>query len=133
MKHDIAIVCEVCIDPAFIGWIGWPRPGEKAYAVAREYKLPRPVIKLRCHGAVMQVDGPVFEATPPAVDVIDITGERNAFYACFADDLPDHPGCEDYVYRACVCRGLSTQKAGALGTLARRKELKEVYEITYFS
>lgn len=102
-------------------------------AFARENKLPRAVIKLGSRGAVMQTDERVCQADPPAVDVIDTTGAGDAFDAGFIDALLDHADPEDCLRRACICGSLSTRKAGALGALPRREELRETYEITYTS
>jgi sugar/nucleoside kinase (ribokinase family) len=102
-------------------------------AFARENGLPRAVIKLGSRGAVMQVDDRLYEAPSPAVDVIDTTGAGDAFDAGFIDALLDHADPEDCLRRACICGALSTRKAGALGALPRREELREIYELTYTS
>ncbi len=102
-------------------------------AFARMNKLRRAVIKLGPRGAVMQVDGRVYEAASPAVAVVDTTGAGDAFDAGFIDALLDHADPEDCLRRACICGALSTRKAGALGALPSREELREIYELTYTS
>ena len=110
--------------------------GSEAYAYlafARQNNLPRSVIKLGSRGALMQVNGRIYEVASPAVDVIDTTGAGDAFDAGFIDALLDHADPEDCLRRACICGGLSTRKAGALDALPRREELMEIYELTYTS
>jgi sugar/nucleoside kinase (ribokinase family) len=102
-------------------------------AFARKNGLPTAVIKLGSRGAIMQVDGKTYEAVSPMVDVIDTTGAGDAFDAGFIDALLDHADPEDCLRRACICGGLSTRMAGALGALPRREELREIYEHTYTS
>jgi sugar/nucleoside kinase (ribokinase family) len=70
---------------------------------------------------------------PPVVDVVDTTGAGDAFDAGFIDALLDDAEPEDCLRRACICGGLSTRVAGALGALPNRKELRKVYEETYTS
>jgi sugar/nucleoside kinase (ribokinase family) len=101
--------------------------------LAQEIGLRRAVIKLGSRGAVMQVNGRTYEAASPVVDVVDTTGAGDAFDAGFIDALLDHADPEDCLRRACICGGLSTRMAGALGALPRREELRETYEHTYSS
>jgi sugar/nucleoside kinase (ribokinase family) len=100
---------------------------------ARENGLPRAVVKLGSRGAIMQMDGQLYEASSPVVDVIDTTGAGDAFDAGFIDALLDHADPEDCLRRACICGALSTRTAGALSALPRREELREIYELTYTS
>jgi sugar/nucleoside kinase (ribokinase family) len=91
------------------------------------------VIKLGSRGARMLVHNRRYEAAPPVVDVVDTTGAGDAFDAGFIDALLDDAEPEDCLRRACICGGLSTRVAGALGALPNREELREVYEETYTS
>jgi sugar/nucleoside kinase (ribokinase family) len=91
------------------------------------------VIKLGSRGARMLVHDQRYEAAPPVVDVVDTTGAGDAFDAGFIDALLDDAEPEDCLRRACICGGLSTRVAGALGALPHREELREVYEETYTS
>jgi sugar/nucleoside kinase (ribokinase family) len=91
------------------------------------------VIKLGARGARMLAHGRRYEAASPAVDVIDTTGAGDAFDAGFIDALLDDAEPEDCLRRACICGGLSTRVAGALGALPSREELKEIYHETYTS
>ena len=91
------------------------------------------VIKLGSRGARMLVHHQRCEAAPPVVDVVDTTGAGDAFDAGFIDALLDDAEPEDCLRRACICGGLSTRVAGALGALPHREELREVYEETYTS
>jgi sugar/nucleoside kinase (ribokinase family) len=102
-------------------------------STAREIGMPCAVVKLGPQGAVMQVANRVYEVASPYVDVIDTTGAGDAFDAGFIDALMDGGDPEDCLRRACICGSLSTRKAGALGALPAREELREMYELTYTS
>jgi len=91
------------------------------------------VIKLGARGARMLAHNRRYETVPPVVDVVDTTGAGDAFDAGFIDALLDDAEPEDCLRRACICGGLSTRVAGALGALPNRKELRKVYEQTYTS
>jgi sugar/nucleoside kinase (ribokinase family) len=101
--------------------------------LAREAGMPRAVIKLGSRGAIMEEHGEIYDAASPVVDVLDTTGAGDAFDAGFIDALLDHAAPGDCLRRACICGGLSTRMAGALGALPRREELRETYEHTYSS
>lgn len=92
-----------------------------------------PVIKLGAGGAMMQVNGVVYGASSPVVDVVDTTGAGDAFDAGFIDALLDGMGPEECLRRGCICGGLSTRQSGALRALPRREEIREIYAQTYAS
>ncbi len=91
------------------------------------------VLKLGSRGAAMSHAGRRLQVPPPAVRVVDTTGAGDAFDAGFIDALLDGAGPADLLRRACLCGGLSTEVAGALGGLPSRDQIERLYERTYAS
>ena len=108
--------------------------GAEAYLeFTREYRWRSGVVKLGSCGAAMWRQDERWAVASPEVKVVDTTGAGDAFDAGFIDGLLDGATGEECLRRGCVCGGLSTRVAGALGGLPDREEFNECYEQSYES
>lgn len=110
------------------------RAGAEAYLeLTRECRWRSGVVKLGSRGAAMWREDGTWTVASPEVEVMDTTGAGDAFDAGFIDGLLDGATGEECLRRGCVCGGLSTRVAGALGGLPDREEFNDCYGRNYES
>lgn len=97
----------------------------------RRNHWPSGIVKMGAHGAIMRNGDGTSHVRSTQVRVVDTTGAGDAFNAGFIDGLLDGQSGEECLRRGCVCGGLSTRVAGALGGLPTRDEMKKCYEENY--
>lgn len=108
--------------------------GAEAYLdFARECNWRSGVVKLGPRGAAMWRPDGTWRVASPDIEVVDTTGAGDAFNAGFIDGLLDGATGEECLRGGCVCGGLSTRVAGALGGLPGRQEFRECYGRSYES
>jgi sugar/nucleoside kinase (ribokinase family) len=97
----------------------------------RKNRWPSGLVKMGADGAIMRSNGGAIHVQSPMVQTVDTTGAGDAFNSGFIDGLLDQEKDEECMRRGCVCGGLSTRVAGALGGLPTRDELMHCYEESY--
>jgi len=86
------------------------------------------VVKLGADGAALRTEGRMLHTPSPRIEVVDTTGAGDAFDAGLIDALLSGADAQRMLAQAAACGALSTRAAGALGGLATRRELQEIYE-----